>query len=311
MEISNKYLSSRYVRNMKELVAGNTLPATGSFGHELLSFMLDQGWIQKVPNEGKRGFHLTCPHPELLDEMQQRFLEPHLSLDQLEEYIGNKDNIGCRQELGNYDITDTKFLRIKTFPHFHLACFDNIRCKRNGDQCLLSPLPYGHTYAIWDPDAFSIEEDVVVVGLENYENLFRVERYRSMLPDGKYVFVARDVCSLSEINRGNDDQIEYKSCWYTFRKWMQNKPNKYLHIGDLDFSGIMIFETNCLKSFGSARSSFFVPTNYEDLIKKGEHKRFLDQYRQWQQWHGHTDSRLNPLIGCIEKYQKGFDQEFL
>lgn len=311
MEVNNKHLSEKYVQNMKELAAGGTLPAAGSFGKDILFFMLEQGWIKKIPNEGKRGFHLICPHPELLDEMQQKFIEPHLSLDKLEDYIRNRNSIATRQELGDYDIMDTKFLRIKTFPHFHIACFDNIDCTRNGVLCKLSPLPYGHTHAIWDPDTFSIEEDVVVVGLENYENLFRVERYRRLLPEGKYVFVVRDVCSISEVVMENEEKLKYRSCWYTFQKWMQRRPNKYIHIGDLDFSGIMIYETNCLKMFGLSRSSFYIPPNYEELIKRGEHKRFLDQYNQWQKWQGHRDTRLDPLIGCIKRYQRGFDQEYM
>jgi hypothetical protein len=92
-------------------------------------------------------------------------------------------------------------------------------------------------------------------------------------------------------------------------KWLKSIPNKYLHFGDFDLSGVGIY-LNEYKTHLGEKASFFIPATIDvDLKEKGNRKRY-DIQKQNFKIENIEELELIKLVKLIHKYKKGLDQEF-
>ena len=90
-------------------------------------------------------------------------------------------------------------------------------------------------------------------------------------------------------------------------RWLQSITNPYVHFGDLDLADIAIYQHEYYRHLG-ARASFFVPDDYEHRIANGSTERYTSQLAQYGKM-TLEDPRVQPLIDCIHRHHKGYDQE--
>lgn len=187
---------------------------------------------------------------------------------------------------------NSKLVKVRSCPGFPVNSFEPIECTINGQSLIVNPIE-GTFVFISDWKMFSVPEDVIVVGIENMEN-FRlvrrqVELFKSVLGDSRVIFVSRYPQSTD------------------LRNWLKSIPNKYVHFGDFDLSGIKIFQTEFERHL-RGRASYLIPSDIEERIKNGSSKRYDDQLN----YVGNISSNnieLQNLINIINQERKGYDQE--
>ena len=186
---------------------------------------------------------------------------------------------------------DSKFLMRRAFQGFLMNSYQPIPAVLGGHEITIHPTE-GSFMFIADYEHFVIPQDVVVVGIENAENFRYVASQQYLFQRyGSVLFVARY------------PQEQHKD----LIRWLQSIPNHYVHFGDLDLAGIAIYEHEYYRHLG-ARASFFIPADYEQRIADGSTERYNAQLAQYGRM-AVADKRVQPLLDCIHRYHKGYDQE--
>ena len=187
---------------------------------------------------------------------------------------------------------NSRLVSVRSCPGFPVNTYEPIECELNGETFVIHPANGSFTF-ICDWQSFSVPEDVIVVGIENMENFRLVQRqkylFEECLGGNKLLFVSRYPQSTD------------------LREWLKSIPNRYVHFGDFDLTGIKIFQTEFERHVGE-RASFMIPSDIEDRIKNGSSKRYDDQFSH----SGNISSKdpgVQALIDIINKYRKGYDQE--
>jgi mutator protein MutT len=146
---------------------------------------------------------------------------------------------------------------------------------------------------ITDWTAFSIPEDVVVVGVENMENFRMIRQQRTFFESeiGKHRFLF-----VSRYPQSTD-----------LRSWLQSIPNRYVHFGDFDLAGIHIFMKEFHQYLGE-RSSFFIPSDIENRLQKGSRERYDSQLSRFGNLKS-DDKDIQSVIDLINKHHRCYDQE--
>ena len=184
---------------------------------------------------------------------------------------------------------DSKFVRQRTFKGFLVNSYQPIDATINDVSVTLFP-PDGTFVFISDCHQFFISPDVVIIGMENAENFRYIKRQ-------KYLFSAYEKVLFVSRYPQNGDLVS----------WLKSIPNQYVHFGDLDLAGISIYQNEFYKHLGE-RASFFLPDDFEYRICSGSRERYNAQLPQYGKMKI-EDPRIEPVLACIHKEHRGYDQE--
>lgn len=186
---------------------------------------------------------------------------------------------------------DSKFLARRAFQGFLVNSYQPIPAVLGGQEITIHPTG-GSFVFVADYEHFVIPESVIIVGVENAENFRYVASQQHLFARyGSVLFVSRY------------PQDQHKD----LIRWLQSIPNPYVHFGDLDLAGIAIYEHEYFCHLG-ARASFFVPDDYEQRIANGSTERYNAQLARYGKMQA-EDLRVLPLLDCIHRWHKGYDQE--
>ena len=190
---------------------------------------------------------------------------------------------------------DSKNKEVRAVKGILVNVYKPVKVYLNGKELLLTPID-GATTFIFDYESFLLPENAVVIGMENGENFRYVSRQRklfeSVVPEGTPVVC---VCRYPQ-NKNHD-----------LYNWLEMIPNRYIHFGDLDLAGVRIYLTEYRSRLGK-RASMLIPPDYEERIKSGSLKRYDVQGTGTKNMEL-ADPRVAPLVECIHKYHRGYDQE--
>lgn len=132
-----------------------------------------------------------------------------------------------------------------------------------------------------------IEKDVLVIGVENFENLIYAKKQFYLFRERKIIFVFR-----------NKKMLEF----------LESLENKIIYFGDFDLAGIFIYENEILKR--AKKAEFFLPKNLEYYIEEyGSKELFEKQINKYKNLKV-KDEKLQALINFINEKQKVLEQEF-
>lgn len=189
--------------------------------------------------------------------------------------------------------SDSKARKIRSFKGFLINSYEPISATLNREPIVIHPAP-GTFQFIYDFETFSVDKDVMIVGIENAENFRQIEKLRYLFEHIKPLFVSRY------------PQNQHKD----LIRWLQVIKNPYLHFGDFDLSGIQIFLFEYFRHLGD-KATFFIPPNIESLIERyGNSKRYDNQMTHFE-IKEIANEQLLELIKTIHLYKKGLDQEVL
>lgn len=251
----------------------------------LSSKLLDELMAEGLLSVSTRGSRKSYKARDI--EALKRFL-----MDKDESYRMLEVNVSDLRASMAVETGNSKLMRVRSCPGFPVNSYEPITCLLNDREMVVNPIE-GCFMFISDWKAFSIPEDVVVVGIENMEN-FRIIRQQRQLFEseiGKYHFLF-----VSRYPQSTD-----------LRSWLQSVPNRYVHFGDFDFAGINIFLTEFHRYIGD-RSSFFIPSDIENRLQKGSKERYNAQLQRFRQLNC-DDEQLQIVIDLINKHHRCYDQE--
>ena len=266
--------------SIQALIAGEQV-AGSRISRKMLDELMAEGLLTVLTRGSRKSYRardIEALRRFLIDKDENyRILEVHAS----------DSRASMAAETGN-----SKLVKVRSCPGFPVNTFEPITCKLNAIDIVINPVE-GSFLFITDWTAFSIPEDVVVVGVENMENFRMIRQQRQLFESeiGKYRFLF-----VSRYPQSTD-----------LRSWLQSIPNRYVHFGDFDLAGIHIFMTEFQQHLGD-RSSFFIPSDIEKRLAKGSTARYNGQYEKYHKLHCDI-TEIQNLINLINKYHCGYDQE--
>jgi hypothetical protein len=230
---------------------------------------------------------------ELISESSLHiYLANQLQINNLNNYILALENKNSTRAEFVKITTDSKNSKERAFKGFLVNSYNSIHVKLNNENITINPT-FGSFVFIYDYNTFKIPEDITIVGVENAKNFSEIQNQKYLFKDIKPLFISR-----YPQNQNKD-----------FIKWMTAIPNKYLHFGDFDISGIGIY-INEYKTHLSEKATFFIPDNIENVLKEyGNRDRFNKQKINFQ-IDDIQESKIVDLVQLIMKEKKGLDQEY-
>jgi len=148
-------------------------------------------------------------------------------------------------------------------------------------------LPIFTNSALFLKEFPKITKNILVVGVENFENLIYFQSQLKYFQEKNILFVYRNSAMLRFI-----DSIE----------------NKIIYFGDFDLAGISIYLNEICKF--NKDVTLFVPNNIEELIKNnGSSELYKNQFAKYKNLSTKI-SIIQNLINIINKNQKSLEQEY-
>jgi len=255
---------------------------------------LSKEHLVSVSREG-RSYILRTANPELIRGFAQRLvgtedLDSYLSVLE-SQYDGTKPTRTQAAKLVN----DTKAFGTDVMKGIRLNTLKPVGICYEGKKHTINPLP-GMAFEIDEQALLEIAPSIVVVGVENYSTFMRIKDYAYLFDENKeYLFSYRSTSGRDAYGKWID--------------WLKRIPNRYIHFGDLDKSGIKIY-IDSFRSVLGDRAEFLIPEDYEELIKNGSSDLYNEQYGQAAP-DIRKDPRVKPLLDAIEYYHKSCEQEKL
>ena len=270
--------------SIQALVAGEQVVGS-RLSRKILDELMGEGLLSVMTRGSRKSYRARDT------EALKRFLIDKDESYRMLDVNASDSRASLAAETGN-----SKLVKVRSCPGFPVNTYEPVACLLNEREIIVNPVE-GSFMFITDWKAFSIPEDVVVVGIENIENFrenFRMIRqqralFESEIGKHRFLFVSRYPQSTD------------------LRLWLQSIPNRYVHFGDFDLAGIHIFLTEFHQYLGD-RSSFFIPSDIEKRLAKGSNARYNEQYEKYHKLHCDIN-KIQNLIDLINKYHRGYDQE--
>lgn len=252
--------------------------------HTVVKEMLENGILKKQIQGRSKAFVYLTNRDGL-----SAYLKNHFGIDSLENYV----EVLQRTDLSRADAieisSNSKLKSIRTFKGFLVNCFQPVECILNGKPLTIQPQQGTFTF-IYDFENFSPFDNITIVGIENPENFRHIQKQKKLFENIQPLFVSR--------YPQNKDLI----------KWLRIIPNNYLHFGDFDFAGLNIY-INEFKKHLQDKASFYLPTDIDEkLSAKGNRSNYNNQTILFDR-NEIKEKNILTLLGLIEKYKKGLEQE--
>lgn len=280
-------LSTKLIENLEKLLQGDTLPFS-SLPPDWSSSLVSEGLLT-VRYHGTRR-RVVAGNTEALRVALPRYNETLCDLKRAKELLTSDNSRSAQAALSGNSKTSSQ----RSCPGFLVNTYDGLRCSLNGNPFTINPVEGSATY-VADWKYFSLPTNVLIIGIENMENFFRIREQEQLfasflMPDETDIlFVARYALSNDLMN------------------WLKECPNRYLHFGDFDLAGIHIFETQ-FKPYVGNRGSFLIPEDIEQRLSQGSRERYNDQYTKYSHLKS-DDPSIQQLIDLINKFRRSYDQE--
>jgi hypothetical protein len=170
---------------------------------------------------------------------------------------------------------------------FHINSPDKVFVQISGREIAID-LPGKCALFVHANTEFIFAEDILIVGVENFENITNTDRQRALFPlDRKILFIERN-------NR--------------LKRLLNEVQNEYLHFGDFDLAGIQIYQTE-YEPITQERGRYFIPKCIEEDIKKGPKILYEKHTKKYKNLIGNT-MESQALIDLINKEKKTLEKEF-
>ena len=215
------------------------------------------------------------------------------SIEDLDYFIEEKEPIS-RDEVSE-KFSDSKKIKSKSFNGLTIAVSDKLEVKINDKKQNIYPIE-GTGLFIHYTSSFQLDDDIIVVGVENPQVVWYINKYRHLFDENKkYLFL-----SISE----------YKTNYQY--QWLESFEGEYIHFGDFDLAGANIYLNTIIPKLKKARKhSFLIPENIYEIMKKRNYKKDYQNQLNYRNIESKDDFLLQELISFIKKYKITLEQEML
>lgn len=256
--------------------------AFGKNGKEILSEMSASG-IVHIQRENARTRSIVLKNEQAF----KNYVTNELAIKTMESYIeAMRIENPTRSDLTDLG-EDDKLRSINPKSGMHINSPDAVEAMINGKKVRLD-FPAGCALFVSRNTSLELASDILIVGVENFENIKFSLKDRKIFPEDKQIVF---------IERGP-----------VLRQYLANVSNPYLHFGDIDLPGIFIYQTE-YAPITKERGGFFIPTDIERLLERGLpalHRKHLAKYGTLKG----IDPDIESLITLIKKTKKRLAQEY-
>lgn len=216
------------------------------------------------------------------------YMSSRLGIPDLDAYImalGILDP--TRAELASIGVS-TKLRSVNPKSGYHINTPDGIDVTVNGKSLNIN-LPHGCALFVYGGSKLDIPSDVVIVGVENFENITSSFDRETLFEGYKKILLIERSRHLQNL--------------------LGNITNKYVHFGDIDLAGVHIYQSE-YEPIVQERGKFMIPKNINEVIAKyGIKSLYEQQIERFKNLVGSNQQRQN-LIDIIHKHKKGLEQEY-
>lgn len=278
-------LSLSLAKKLLRLTQGERLPRS-QIRHALVDQMVEDGVLSVRSQKTRQTIYCR-------DAIGvQHYLKNQLGVNDLSRFVEILTATGSLRADTVRVASDSKAKTIRSFKGFLVNSYRPLDASLHGIPFKIIPTLGTFTY-IYDFDQFIPAAEIVIVGVENSENFRYIERQKKLFPMDNTLFVSRYPQSGDLLH------------------WLQTIPNRYLHFGDFDFSGINIY-LNEFKKHLNGRANFFVPDNIVDLFDTYGNRDLYDRQSNLAPQRMCLDEpALEGLWNLIHAKKMGLEQEVL
>lgn len=215
-------------------------------------------------------------------------------IEDIDYFIEESEKSKSRDEVAE-KFSDTKRVESKSFNGLMVSVFDKIEVTLNGVRQYIYPIE-GTGLFIHYSTKLELDNDIVLVGVENPQVVWFINRYRYFFnQDKQYIFL-----SLSEFKTS----YQYK--------WLESFKGKYIHFGDFDLAGINIYLNSILPRLKNCKShSFLIPEHIYKIMEKKNYKKDYSNQTRYLNIESKDDEKLKELIDFIKNRKITLEQEYL
>lgn len=277
-------LSVSLIKQFIALSEGGNVPSSAIKGNWLQG-MLEEGLLCGIEHGSHKSYHAT-------DTAKfKEYLRNHFDISDLQHtlkiYSDFRMPRGVMPAMG----AETA-LRHNGYRGFLVHCCQPLSTTISGTPFTL-PLPAGSAMLIVNFQEFVVPEDTLIVGVEHSVSFLRIAEHDAMF---RALYPNRPILYAACYPSGPD-----------LADWLILRGNEFIFFGDLDLAAIAIYQRTFYSKLGE-KSSFFLPSDYEQRVKEGSHTRFnaqIDTTRNLMV----EDGRLEALAACVRREERAYSQE--
>jgi hypothetical protein len=217
------------------------------------------------------------------------------SLKDIEHFINQEEKPKSRDEIAK-EYSNTKRVESKSFNGLMVNVFRKLEVIFNNNKEFIYPTLLGSGLFLHYSSKLELSDDVIVVGVENPQVVWKIENYSYLFDENKkYLFL-----SISE----------YKTNYQY--KWLESFKGEYIHFGDFDLAGINIYLNTIVPRLKKCKKhSFLIPENIYTLLKEKDYKKDYSHQTRFENIESKEDTNLQELIHFIKNCKITLEQEML
>jgi len=277
LNLSDAKAFKRAVNNERVLES-----AFGRSGKQIVSRMIENG-ILEAKRISKRSREINIINLSAFSI----YLEKHFFIKDIDKYIVTLSDADIsRAQLAKANLS-TKLKSTDPKSGFHISSYDGIEIFVNREKVKVD-FPPGCALFIHKDSKIKLREDVLIVGVENFENISYAKLQKELFQtDKRVLFIERS---------------------RHLKNLLEEVSNEYLHFGDIDLAGINIYLTEYYE-ITKGRGRFFIPESVEEDLSNANSELYDKQYIKYKSLSS-KEPYIQALIVLIKEYKSTVEQEF-
>ncbi len=279
-----KKLSLSLATALQRLGEEKTLKGSSISDKRLIDALEENGIVRiQIINKRSRVIWLS-------DEKRlQTYLKEYYEINDLRAYIEIGQRGACSRSENAQASTNSKVYKTQVQSGLYIASCEELEISIDAQKTRLHT-PSKSALFVHKSACLEIAEDILVVGVENFENLTMIQAQNALFDaKRKKVFIYRNAGMLDFVAQCRND---------------------YLHFGDFDLAGVHIYLNEVVPRLPHERHRFFIPENIALLLRKGSSRDYFVHNRKYPGLCS-KEVYLQTFIDLLHQTKRSLHQEFL
>jgi len=275
-------LSLSLAKKLLKLVQNTEINSSEFKNSESLKVLIDLGIVHLQVKGQKTKIMLSS-------EYKLQIYLKSVGIDNLEAYVDGGLNPHRSRASISQVSSDSKSFKTQVQAGLYLASYEVVDISINAEPLSLIT-PYMSAFFVHKDAKLTFNKDVLVVGVENFENLTSIVKQKHLFKDDrKKIFIYRN---------------KY------LREFLSSSFNEYLHFGDFDLAGVNIFINEIVPRLPHERYHFFIPENIAELLEYGSAEDYFLHQKKYPNLKAKS-KYLQDFIELLHQKKRSLHQERL
>ncbi|MBE0497722.1 MAG: hypothetical protein IBX43_00600 [Campylobacterales bacterium] len=246
---------------------------------------LEENGVVRVQITGKRSRVIWLSDERRLGT----FLKEYYAINDLDLYINAAQKDERSRSENAQASSDSKVHKTQVQSGLYIASFEALDISIDAQKTRLQT-PSKSALFVHKSAALEIAEDILLVGVENFENLTMIQAQKTLFDaKRKKLFIYRNAGMLDFVAQCRND---------------------YLHFGDFDLAGVHIYLNEVVPRLSHERHRFFIPEGIAGLLKQGSSRDYFMHSRKYPGLNS-EEPYLQSFIDLLHQAKRSLHQEFL